>query len=182
MNRRQFIKVTVTTGVVIGVGIGVTGAGYFALSGEGNDGPLTLEVAIKQLDNLSGKTLSSSGDWDPAQIFNHCAQSVEMSMSGYAEHKSQWFKNTAGQLAFSLFSLKGSMLHGLSDPIPGAPLLPPLQPVQSALARLRTSLIDFSQYNGEPAAHFAYGQLSKQQYILAHVMHLNNHFQQIIIG
>jgi hypothetical protein len=178
MKRRQFIKATVATGVVLGLPAGV----YIGLGADNAKISLTIDDAIRHLDGFAGKTLSNIGEWDPAQILNHCAQSVEYSMTGYPEHKSDLFKNTAGQLVFSIFSAKGSMTHSLSEPIPGAPLLQSDQPLEMALQRLQKSLTDFNVYEGELAPHFAYGSLSKSQYALAHVMHLNNHLQQIVVG
>ena len=60
------------------------------------------------------------GEWEPAQIFTHCAQSVEYSISEFPVHKSNIFKISVGKLAFSS---KGRMTHGLSEPIPSAPKL-----------------------------------------------------------
>ncbi|MCJ8272499.1 MAG: DUF1569 domain-containing protein [Psychrosphaera sp.] len=175
MTRRRFLKLTAATGAVIALG----GAVYVSTK---DTSGLTLQNAINELDKLATQSMSSTVDWDPAQIFNHCAQSVEYSMTGYTEHKSALFKSTVGVLAFSIFSGKGTMNHGLSEPIPGAPLLPAQQDLQQALARLKQSLLDFDRFDGEYAPHFAYGKLTKQQYTAAHVMHINNHMQQIKIG
>ena len=49
-----------------------------------------------------------------------------------------------------------------------------------ALNRLKKSLIDFDSYQGKLAPHFAYGELTKDEYEAAHVMHLYNHLQEII--
>lgn len=174
MKRRQFIKNSVAAGMIVGLG----GGGYLWLDGETKD--LTIEAAIKKLDTFVGSNIASTGEWKPSQIFIHCAQSVEYSMIGYPEHKSEFFKNTAGQLAFYIFSSKGSMLHGLNEPIPGAAPLDGESDTQTALSRLRKSLVSFEQYKGELAPHFAYGSLSKQNYKLAHVMHLNNHLEEIV--
>jgi hypothetical protein len=176
MNRRQFLKATIVTTLVA-----TSGVGYLVLTGAKSPFALTIEGSLEQLASLDEKQLSSTGEWDIAQIFNHCAQSVEFSITGYPEHKSAIFKNTVGSLAFSLFTAKGSMSHGLSEAIPGASVITPAQPIKSALARLHQSLVDFNAYTGKLAPHFAYGQLSKAQYSRAHAMHLNNHLQQVII-
>ncbi len=174
MDRRQFIKIAAVTGAGLGVG-------YFTVVG-GNGYPLTLERAVEQLNHLNGQNLMVTGEWDVAQICNHCAQSVEYSMLGFPEHKSEIFKQTVGTLAFSLFAAKGSMHHSLSEPIPGALRLPANQPIDSALARLKKSLMDFQMYQGQLAPHFAYGELSKADYVKAHVMHLNQHLSQISLS
>lgn len=176
MDRRQFIKATISGGAVIALG-----SSYVLLTDDGSVQPLTLDAALQQLNRFDNKTLVTDGEWDIAQIFNHCAQSVEYSMTGFPRHKADLFKNTVGLLAFSLFSLKGSMHHGLSEPIPGAPVLQPQQPLQNALKRLKKSLNDFNHYQGQLDPHFAYGALSKPEYALAHVMHLNNHLKTISV-
>jgi hypothetical protein len=178
MDRRQFLKTAVATTVVVGVSGGI----YLSSAGDTRDHGILLDETVAELDLLGKKTLTSTGRWDPAQVFNHCAQSVEFSISGYAEHKSVFFKSTVGQLAFWAFSANGSMTHGLDEPIPGAPLLLPRQPVHSALVRLKKALTDFKTHTGVLAPHFAYGALSKSQYTLAHIMHLNNHLEQIHQG
>lgn len=145
-----------------------------------NKTPLTVGYAITELDALTLKNPITKGDWGLAQIFTHCAQSVEYSLQGFPEHKSAAFKSTAGKAAFSLFTAKGRMTHGLNEAIPGAPGISGEGNVAIALARLKKSLIDFDHYNGELAPHFAYGELTKAQYEMAHVMHLNDHLAEVI--
>ena len=175
MTRRRFLKFTAATGAVIALGGGV-----FISTRDTSE--LTLKNAIAELDKLTYKSMTSTVDWDPAQIFIHCAQSIEMSMTGYSEHKSEMFKDTVGSLAFSIFASKGTMNHGLNEPIPGAPMLPAQQDVQQALVRLKKSLTDFEEFTGEFAPHFAYGKLTKEEYTTAHVMHINSHMVQIEIS
>ncbi|OUS27382.1 twin-arginine translocation pathway signal [Gammaproteobacteria bacterium 45_16_T64] len=176
MNRRQFIAASVSGGILIGIGSG------YAWVNDGLDvNKLTIDNALITLDNLADKTVTSTGQWNLYQIFSHAAQSVEYSMTGYPLHKSDTFKNTVGKLAFSAFSTKGKMIHGLSEEIPGAPLFEKRDDAKGALLRLIQSLKDFQQFAGELAPHFAYGVLSKDEYGLAHVMHLHNHFDEISI-
>ena len=175
MKRRQFIKSSLASGVVI---IGA-GAGTFLLVEEVSQDYLTIDFALKKLDELSNENLLSLGEWDPYQIFTHCAQSVEFSMSQFPEHKSNFFKNTVGALAFSIFSSKGRMIHGLNEPIPSAPKLTKNLDAMIAINRLKKSLIEFNHYQGTLAPHFAYGELTKDEYEKAHLMHLYNHLQQI---
>jgi hypothetical protein len=178
MKRRQLIK----TGLLGGLSIGAVSAGAVWLNVPANIAPLTIAVALKKLDKLSRQEILSSGEWSPYQIFTHCAQSIEFSLSGFPEHKSEFFKNTAGQLAFSAFSTKGQMTHSLSEPIPGAPRIELVPDIQSALNRFKRSLIDFQQFEGKLAAHFAYGELSKPDYERAHVMHFYNHLYEITVS
>jgi Protein of unknown function (DUF1569) len=102
-------------------------------------------------------------------------------MSGYPEQDSIFFQNTVGKLVFSFFSSKGKMTHGLTDPVPGAPPLEIQEDPTSALVRLRTALMDFQDYQGQLKPHFSYGELSKEEFAVAHVIHLNNHLEELKI-
>jgi hypothetical protein len=174
MKRRQLLKASLVGSVLVGV----SGAAVW-FSIESNQEPLTIEAALARLNQLSAVTISSEGEWSVFQVFNHCAQSVEFSMTGYPKHKSDLFKRTAGSLAFSAFSSKGKMTHGLSESIPGAPELETSGKIDLAIERFRQSMIDFERYQGELAPHFAYGELSKKQYEKAHVMHFYNHLKEL---
>ena len=174
MKRRQFIK----TSIIIGGSITCSGGAYLLID-ETNKYDIKISAALNKLELLSDKNLVQTGTWELYEIFTHCAQSVEYSMFGFPEHKSSFFKNTIGKLAFSLFSSKGKMTHGLSEPIPGSPSIDTTLNTTEALNHLKKSLIDFDNYNGELAPHFAYGELTKSDYEIAHVMHLYNHLQEI---
>jgi hypothetical protein len=175
MKRRQFFKASLASGAAI-IGLG---AGTFLIIDEYDKNNLTIDVALKSIDALFNANINNLGEWEPAQIFTHCAQSVEYSMSQFPEHKSNLFKSTIGKLALSVFSSKGKMTHALNEPIPSAPELNKKVDVIIALNRLKNSLIDFNNYQGTLAPHFAYGELTKDEYEAAHVMHLYNHLQEI---
>jgi hypothetical protein len=87
-----------------------------------------------------------------------------------------------GKGAFSLFSKQGSMSHALSEAIPGAPVFSPKGKSQIALTRLVLALQTFSRFTGELQPHFAYGELSHAEYAGAHVMHVYNHFEELVIS
>jgi hypothetical protein len=146
----------------------------------GNDGAiLTVDAALQKVDALAKGGVSSTGKWNPHQIFTHCAQSIEYSMTGYPSPKPKLFQDTAGAAAFALFSAKGRMKHGLAEQIDGAPVLEAKTGTGEALSRLRQAFLAFRQFNGALAPHFAYGPLKKQQYEQAHVMHFYNHLDEI---
>jgi hypothetical protein len=177
MKRRQFIKASlVSVGAIASIS-----AGAYAVIEERDRDSLTIDFALKTLNGLSHKNIRSIGEWKLSQIFTHCAQSVEYSMSQFPVHKSPLFKGTIGQLAFTLFLSKGQMTHALNEPIPGAsPLTGSVDP-SVALNRLKKSLIEFDNFQGALAPHFAYGELTKNEYEIAHVMHLINHFKEVEI-
>ncbi len=96
-------------------------------------------------------------------------------MSGYPQGKSKFFQRTAGAAAFEAFSWRGRMTHDLAEPIPGAPVLETELAPARALERLHAAVLAFRQWTEVLQPHFAYGELSKKEYELAHAMHLANH-------
>ncbi|MBL4621456.1 MAG: DUF1569 domain-containing protein [Immundisolibacteraceae bacterium] len=176
MKRRQFISASIVGGVVLGLG------GLVAIrpGRATNQQPLTITAALATLKALSTNQLTASRLWTPQQIFSHCAQSIEYSISGFPQQRPAWFKSTVGHLAFSVFAAQGAMSHGLSDSIPGAPAFATDETNIPALNRLIEALITFEQHAGPLAPHFAYGALSRADYELAHVMHLYNHLEEIV--
>jgi hypothetical protein len=173
MNRRQLVKFAALAGVA------AVGAGYWALPAGVAPAALSLQGAQQVLAGLLAKQLVSLEGWSPAEVFNHCAQSIEYSISGYPELKPAWFRHSVGPLAFSAFAARGAMRHPLDEAIPGAaPLSEPASQVL-ALQRLQQAFADFASYQGELQPHFAYGVLSHADYAQAHVLHLYNHLSLI---
>lgn len=137
----------------------------------------SLMAAEQELARLAdARELASSAAMSWAQTLAHCAQSIEYSMTGYPQAKSRMFQHTAGAAAFTAFSWRGRMTHDLAEPIPGAPALEARLKAAQALERLRAAILSFRQWTGTLQPHFAYGELSKSEYELAHAMHLANHF------
>ena len=174
MNRRKFLKISTFSGGLLAVSGGVA---WFSIS-EAN-GELSIDSLLKRVKAISDTNYHAKGEWDLAKILIHCAQSVDYSIQGYPLHKSDLFKSTVGRLAFSMFEAKKKMTHGLNQAIPGAPKIAGNQSLSDAQQRLEKSLLDFKHYQGKLAPHFAYGELSKAQYSLAHVMHFNNHWSEV---
>lgn len=176
MKRRSFLKTS-----VIGTAV-LAGGGLVAWhSIDTYTGDLSLKSSIHKLVSLDLASVESKGKWNVAQILNHCAQSVEYSMLGYPEHKSDFFKRTAGKLAFSAFKAKGRMRHDLGEAIPGAEVLIATASVEKAKRRFQTAMLVFADFKGDLAPHFAYGALSKKEYELAHVLHFANHLEELSI-
>jgi hypothetical protein len=139
----------------------------------------TIATALTALDALLTTPLKSTGTWTLPQVLEHCAQSIEGSLSGFPQMKSAWFRATAGAAAFSVFSARGAMRHPLADPIPGtAPLT--ANELEAPLNRLVTAFKTFEAYTGKLHPHFAYGELTKSQYTAAHLMHLANHWTEMV--
>jgi hypothetical protein len=122
----------------------------------------------------------STGAWNLAQMLNHAAQSVEYSMRGFPQMKSGLFRATVGAAAFAVFDTRGAMSHALDEPIPGAPVLAASDAVAAAIERALKALGAFEQHSGPLQPHFAYGELDKTQYTRAHLMHLANHWAEVV--
>ena len=157
----------------------VAAAGSAACASDTGDRALSLtSLAQAQAELMrlaSAPQRSSAAVWSWAQTLVHCAQSIEYSMSGYPQPSSRLFQATVGAAAFNVFAWRGRMSHDLSEPIPGAPSLADASDEPQALARLQQALADFAAWSGALRPHFAYGELDKAQYELAHAMHLANH-------
>ena len=175
MNRRSTFK------LLLAGGITTAGGGYLWLSKKRDHPALALDLALENLAKLNPDAIETTGSWKIARTFNHLAQSVEFSMAGFPEMKSQLFQNTAGRLAFSVFQAQGRMTHGLDEKIPGEIVESDNSNPMQARNRLISSLEKFSAHSDILKPHFAYGELSKEQYAIAHVMHINNHLEEFKI-
>lgn len=176
MRRRTLMKGAAVTGAAALV------AGYWALPTGPAPAAVSLEGARQVLANLQGKPLRSLQGWSPAQVFNHCAQSIEYSMDGYPELKPSWFRHSVGPLAFTAFSARGAMRHPLDEPIPGAAALDQPADQEVALQRLQAAFDRFAAHQAGLQPHFAYGALDHQAYAQAHVLHLYNHLSLLRIA
>lgn len=139
----------------------------------------TLEAARTAIASLGARD-RTDGAWPLPKVLHHLAQSIEYSIDGYPELKSALFRSAIGSVAFAVFEARGKMGHSLVEPIPGAPALDEAAPLESAKARLLASLQRFEAHAGELAPHFAYGALDKPQYLRAHLMHLANHWTEVV--
>lgn len=142
----------------------------------------SLERMLTLLDGLKSRQLVAKSGWSPYKVFVHLAQSIQYSMSGYPELKSEVFQRTAGSTAFYAFSVAGAMRHNLTEPIPGAPAVADDGNVHEAIDMVIAALRQFQAYRGQLQPHFAYGLLSKTEFAHAHVMHIENHLLEIQTG
>lgn len=173
INRRQVLKFSLLGSVAS------LGAGYWALPTGPRPGAVSIEGAQAFLRTLEGQALVSLKGWNPTEVFNHCAQSIEYSMKGYPELKPGWFRNSVGPLAFGVFSARGAMRHPLQEIIPGATALDQPATQGAALARLQDAFTEFAAYTAPLHPHFAYGLLNHGEYAEAHVLHLYNHMSLV---
>ncbi|WP_168769125.1 DUF1569 domain-containing protein [Yoonia maricola] len=136
-----------------------------------------IDLAFARLEGLDLSAIESTGDWGLGRVFNHLAQGVEFSMHGYPVQKPKLFQATVGTLAFKMFSARGKMKHGLDEPIPGE-VVSEIS-AEAGLERLWTSLETFRNFEGKMQPHFAYGGLSKAQFGKAHLLHIENHLEEV---
>ncbi|MBK7579426.1 MAG: DUF1569 domain-containing protein [Myxococcales bacterium] len=130
---------------------------------------------VRALLEQLGETPSLPGAWSYSEVLQHCAQSIEYSLSGYPELRSGFFRATLGRLAKAKFLSAGRMRHDLGAAVPGAPALDPALPVPDARARLLEAMAKFDAFSGELQDHLAYGACSRAEYEQLHAMHVANH-------
>lgn len=157
-----------------GLFLALRAGGYYWLNAPRDQSHLSLDL---MLDKLSKSPVETLGSWDASRTFHHLAQSVEFSMSGFPEQKPLIFQRTVGKLAYRVFNAGGAMSHGLDEEIPGEIVTDDGQ-VQDAMTRFKNVLLTFKEYGSEMKPHFAYGELSKDDYAIAHVLHINNHLEE----
>lgn len=143
----------------------------------------SLDDVLRWLDLVDrAGAVHSRTDWSMHAVFEHMAQSIEMSLDGFPQPKSALFQQTAGSLAFAFFKWRGRMSHGLTEPIPGAPALTQQAAWQPGAQRLRAAIERFQRHSGALQPHFAYGALNHADYALAHTLHIANHREEVVLG
>ncbi|HET7792446.1 MAG TPA: DUF1569 domain-containing protein [Rhizobacter sp.] len=142
----------------------------------------SIEAALRTLAALKVTPVAMGGAWDLAHVLHHAAQSVEYSLQGFPELKPGWFRASVGPAAATVFSARGRMKHSLTEPIPGAPDIAQGQALGPAVDRAIAALQAFERHSGPLHPHFAYGELRKDDYRRAHLMHFANHWQEVVVG
>ncbi|EMI72197.1 DUF1569 domain-containing protein [Leptospira noguchii] len=178
LNRKEFLHSSLKFFILIGAGTSVVGCNsepkgvvnknlsFVSLFQVLNE----LEI-FKKLNSIQGY-----GTWDAGKVFLHCAQSIEYSIQGYPENKSKLFQNTIGKLVFLKFAFSQKMSHDIEAPIPGAKEIKTDTDWKESISILQEAILKFQSYKGELKPHFAYGTLTKEEYDLAHSIHIANHF------
>ncbi|GIT90857.1 hypothetical protein JANAI62_13120 [Jannaschia pagri] len=138
---------------------------------------LDLSAIIDRLQDTPLDAFAPSSSWSLARTFDHLAQGVEFSMTGYPDLRSAVFRHTVGPLAFAAFQARGAMSHDTADVIPGEVV--EANTADMARDRLIRSLRAFDAHDEAPAPHFAFGALDKAQYAKAHAMHIHDHLDEM---
>jgi hypothetical protein len=133
-----------------------------------------LSTSADVLAALEGIEGEVDGPWSLAQVLVHCAQSVELSLTGYPSPRGWVVRRVIGPRVMAKFLRQGFMTHDRAAPIPGAPPLgePTLA---EGVARLRSAIVRFDAHEGPLAPHFAYGEVDKRSYETLHAMHVADH-------
>jgi uncharacterized protein DUF1569 len=145
--------------------------------------PLRLASFEEVLDELvrleQAPGAAIQGRWTLPQALLHCAQSIEMSMTGYPVLRSGLFRATVGALVKRRFLAQGRMSHDRQAPLEGAPDLPATATVADAITDLRRAIEAFGDFGGVMAPHPAYGPCSKREYEKLHAMHVADHLSVV---
>ncbi|WP_100658692.1 DUF1569 domain-containing protein [Alteromonas flava] len=170
MQRRTFLK---------SAGLAALVATTTACADEKASQRLNVTAMIDYLRSLKlRQALLFNGPWPAFATFTHLAQSIEFAMTGFPEHKSDGFKRWVGQPAFWVFKQAGAMQHDTAEAIPGAPALDVMNTdpvaINQSIDRLILALSTFATFTATQP-HFAYGDLSHDDYMLAQLMHINDH-------
>lgn len=171
MNRRHFLLSLAAVPVVVVAGVELASRRFTPEP----------DVLLAKLLSFKGQSIQSSGSWSPTMVFQHLTQSVMGSVTGYPEHKAAWFRHTVGPLALKVFKTAGAMQHPLDQAIPGMPELDANLSVETALEQL-ISAIKLFQQSTRLEPHFAYGNLSHNDFMAAHQLHIEQHLTQIDVG
>ena len=134
---------------------------------------LTFDEVLGALPGLDPAT--RCGPWPIAQALEHCAQSIELSLTCYPRLRAWPVRHLVGPLVKRRFLARGFMKHDLGAQLPEAPALDPHAALPSAVARLRQAIAAFRAHPGALAPHLAYGACTKAEYEALHAMHLADH-------
>jgi hypothetical protein len=134
----------------------------------------SFDDVLRVMDAL-GPESRRAGPWSLPQALAHCAQSIEFSLTGFPQVRAAWFRATVGRVAASVFLRRGYLGHDLSALIPGAPALDERLTQEAGRALLREAIARFRAHKGPLAPHFAYGNVSRDDYEKLHAMHAADH-------
>lgn len=176
-SRKRFLQLGATTAAAVSMG-GMMSGCELAPRGRGLIFA-NLNEALVELDRIENNPpVEMQQEWTLYKVLNHTAQSMEYSMTGYPQMDPPFVQSIA-KLVFNNFKANGFMRHDLGDPVPGAPEIPDEGYLPEAFQRLRNAISDFQNWTGALFPHFKYGELSYEDWEIAHSMHLADHFSSL---
>lgn len=105
----------------------------------------------------------------------HCAQSIDYSRTGFPTQRGFLVRKLIAPLLLRKYLRQGFMTHDVHAPIPLAPAISPTLPFEEGVAKLRGAMERFRAHAGPLAPHFAFGEISRDDYERLHAMHLADH-------
>jgi hypothetical protein len=124
-------------------------------------------------------TVQMQQPWSLYKVLEHMAQSMEYSMTGYPQMESGALMTAGRFVFFNVFKPQGYMSHDLGAPVPGAPDIADDGPLEEAFLRYRNACNDFQNFTGAVMPHFTYGELSYEDWVLAHAFHAADHYSSL---
>ena len=178
MTRKTFLASSIG-----GAGLLLTGGILRNLPSKELTGKLTIDAVQKQLEEFKQNPalIKTTGAWSAFQVFTHCAQSIELSFSGFPVHKGELFKAALGKTAFSVFAARGRLSHNLAEQIPGVPEIEASkdpEAISKSIDRLANAFTKLGTATEGFQEHFAYGPLTIPQQKMAHILHFYNHLEE----
>lgn len=176
MSRKTFLRLAVGTAVA---------ASFAPLAGCANNGRKlkfsSINEALQEtaLIEVNLPNVQLQQPWSLYKVLTHMAQSMEYSMTGYPEMESSALMAAARVVFFNVFKPQGYMSHDLAAPVPGAPEIPDDGPLEEAFLRYRNACSDFQNFTGAVMPHFSYGDLSYEDWELAHAFHAADHYSSM---
>jgi len=177
MSRKSFLRLTAGVAVTAATGTSLTGCGgavgrQLTFS--------TIDEVLSELDLIEATvdTVIMDQPYSLYKALTHMAQSLEYSMTGYPKLDSPVVRSVK-KIGFLAFKSQGYMTHDLAAPVPDAPAIPDIGPLDAAFLRLRNACNDFQVHTGALHPHFSYGVLNRDDWELAHSFHCANHFSKI---
>lgn len=175
MSRRPFLKLTAGVALAAGFGTLLTGCGARGR----NLRFTTVNDVLAELALIeSNPPVQMQQEWTLYKVLNHTAQSMEYSMTGYPQMDPP-SRQALAKLVFNFFRKQGYMNHDLGAPVPGAPEIPDDGPLEDGFQRLRNAISDFQNFTGALHPHFSYGELTREEWELAHSFHCADHFSSL---
>lgn len=177
MSRKDFLRLS--AGSVAAIGFGASASGCKTSPRGRNLIFTSLDDALAELDLIEAHPpVVMQQEWSLYKVLNHTAQSAEYSMTGYPKLDPS-FVQAIAKLVFKSFKSQGFMTHSLTAPVPDAPEIPETGDLPAAFLRLRNAISDFQNFTGALHPHFSYGDLSYEDWELAHAMHIADHFSSL---
>lgn len=175
MTRKSFLRLTAGVAFAASVGALTTGCGERGRNLKFS----TLDQVLAELALIeANQPIALQQPWSLYKILNHTAQSMEYSLTGYPEMDPA-SRQTLAKIVFNYFKKQGFMNHTLDAVVPGAPEIPDDGPVEEGFLRLRNAISDFQNFTGELHPHFSYGELTREEWEIAHSMHCADHFSSM---